>query len=119
MLVKPASLILTFISYTMEEEFSKTYDNTRIKRAALEKTRLPKGPHYPIVVEVDFRVTPHVTRMLLGERFLNLRPDTFPDQYVKSRLRTLVGKLEQVVFCGIAPLATSGYPIIVGYDLSN
>lgn len=106
----------------MEPEFSKTFENTRTKRAALERTRLPTGPHYPIVVEMDFRVTPHATRILLGEDLFAARngmPNTLPEGHVKIHLRTMADKLRQVLFCGIAPFAADGYPIIMCFYLSE
>lgn len=106
-----------FIRFMMEEEFSKTIYSTSKERDALEKTRRHAGPHYPIVVKLDFRVTPHVTQMFLGEDFLaskSLPSDTMSDEHTKALLRARPDP-KQLLFYGTAPFGTEGYPITSFY----
>lgn len=112
-----STFVLSFISYIAEEDFKDTFHATIEERAALEKTRSLTGPHYPIVVELDFTVTPHITHLLLGEDFLaRSRMSHLHDDYIKFQLRR-VTELDQVLFYGIAPFAANGYPISLFYDL--
>lgn len=79
--------VFSFISLMTQEVFADTIINTMEERVALEKTRLPTGPHHPIVIKMDFKVTPHVTRLFLGETFLSSESpttDTFSDELVKN-----------------------------------
>lgn len=116
------TLEIKFIQFMMEEEFNKAPFQKLQEIADLDKICLPTGPHYPFVVKIDFRVTPHFLYTSPGERFLNSRSlvtetqsDAQIDELTKGRLRAM--KNSTGVFCyGIAPFGADGWPIVIIYN---